>query len=359
MNLTGERVRQIERKALCKLRHPSRSRRLRRVVGRNEILQSPEETNCHKSIIVEKIAAYIEGRSSNVGFFTQILQKNELVIEGNDIVGTNAGNIAIEELEFGAREYNCLKRSGVNTMADLLTMTAEDLMKVRNLGRKSAEEVLARVKAYKTGEMKLTIDKVLTSKYTTVRVIYKGVEQTYKFKCMSTNEVAECVYEVLVEECSKKGTILDYKMSFELKFLLLCKGYFFVENMLEDFECIVSELTSGMYEIYADEFKTVVKKIEELWDNELNSEVTFYVVKNKATKNIINQQPRTCEELYGCLKSREVEYDDRLKQLLMEKVPANINIDISNNISLEVIENDDALDLEDERISMMIDLEEG
>jgi DNA-directed RNA polymerase subunit alpha len=54
----------------------------------------------------------------------------------------------IEELELSVRSYNCLKRSGVNTIADLIDRTLEDMQKVRNLGRKSYEEVLNKIAAY-------------------------------------------------------------------------------------------------------------------------------------------------------------------------------------------------------------------
>jgi len=50
--------------------------------------------------------------------------------------------MSIEELDLSVRSYNCLKRAGINTVADLANKTEEDMMKVRNLGRKSLEEVL-------------------------------------------------------------------------------------------------------------------------------------------------------------------------------------------------------------------------
>lgn len=52
----------------------------------------------------------------------------------------------IDELELSVRSYNCLKRAGINTVEELCSKTSEDMMKVRNLGRKSLEEVLAKLK---------------------------------------------------------------------------------------------------------------------------------------------------------------------------------------------------------------------
>ena len=50
--------------------------------------------------------------------------------------------MSIEELDLSVRSYNCLKRAGINTVEDLANKTEEEMMKVRNLGRKSLEEVL-------------------------------------------------------------------------------------------------------------------------------------------------------------------------------------------------------------------------
>ncbi len=52
----------------------------------------------------------------------------------------------IDELELSVRSYNCLKRAGINTVAELINRTPDEMMKVRNLGRKSLEEVLAKLK---------------------------------------------------------------------------------------------------------------------------------------------------------------------------------------------------------------------
>jgi DNA-directed RNA polymerase subunit alpha len=54
--------------------------------------------------------------------------------------------MTIDELELSVRSYNCLKRAGINTVGELCNKTSEDMMKVRNIGRKSLEEVLAKLK---------------------------------------------------------------------------------------------------------------------------------------------------------------------------------------------------------------------
>ncbi len=49
--------------------------------------------------------------------------------------------MTVEELDLSVRSYNCLKRAGINTVDELIQKTEEDMMKVRNLGKKSLEEV--------------------------------------------------------------------------------------------------------------------------------------------------------------------------------------------------------------------------
>lgn len=64
-----------------------------------------------------------------------------------DDVNTDGGlmDVTIDELELSVRSYNCLKRAGINTVGELCNKTPDDMMKVRNLGRKSLEEVLAKL----------------------------------------------------------------------------------------------------------------------------------------------------------------------------------------------------------------------
>ena len=53
--------------------------------------------------------------------------------------------MTIEELDLSVRSFNCLKRAGINTVGDLVNKSEDDMMKVRNLGRKSLEEVMAKL----------------------------------------------------------------------------------------------------------------------------------------------------------------------------------------------------------------------
>ena len=69
------------------------------------------------------------------------------VVEKNESQRDRMMEMVIEELDLSVRSYNCLKRAGINTVEDLITKTEEDMMKVRNLGRKSLEEVMNKLTA--------------------------------------------------------------------------------------------------------------------------------------------------------------------------------------------------------------------
>ena len=70
----------------------------------------------------------------------------EVMVEREDDEKEKVLEMNIDELELSVRSYNCLKRAGINTVEELINRTPEDMMKVRNLGRKSLDEVLAKLK---------------------------------------------------------------------------------------------------------------------------------------------------------------------------------------------------------------------
>ena len=71
----------------------------------------------------------------------------EIMVEKEETKKEKVLEMTIEELDLSVRSYNCLKRAGINTVEDLTNRTEEDMMKVRNLGRKSLEEVLQKLQA--------------------------------------------------------------------------------------------------------------------------------------------------------------------------------------------------------------------
>ena len=76
---------------------------------------------------------------------TETAKTAEIMIEKESDEKEKVLEMSIDELELSVRSYNCLKRAGLNTVEELTNKTTEDMMKVRNLGRKSLEEVVAKL----------------------------------------------------------------------------------------------------------------------------------------------------------------------------------------------------------------------
>lgn len=71
----------------------------------------------------------------------------EIMVEKEEDKKEKVLEMTIEELDLSVRSYNCLKRAGINTVQELTERTMEDMMKVRNLGKKSLEEVEQKLQA--------------------------------------------------------------------------------------------------------------------------------------------------------------------------------------------------------------------
>jgi DNA-directed RNA polymerase subunit alpha len=82
--------------------------------------------------------------TEHLALFTDLTETGkdmEIMVEREEEEEGSALDMTIEELDLSVRSYNCLKRAGINTVQQLVQKTEEDMMKVRNLGRKSLEEV--------------------------------------------------------------------------------------------------------------------------------------------------------------------------------------------------------------------------
>jgi DNA-directed RNA polymerase subunit alpha len=59
--------------------------------------------------------------------------------------------MSVEDMDLSVRSYNCLKRAGINTVEDLIKKTEDDMLKVKNLGRKSLDEVIHKLESLGLG----------------------------------------------------------------------------------------------------------------------------------------------------------------------------------------------------------------
>ena len=97
----------------------------------------------------EAISLAAKVLNAHLNLFVDLSEKGTSAVVMNDKEDDDKEKVLdmnIDELELSVRSYNCLKRAGINTVAELCNKTSEDMMKVRNLGRKSLEEVLAKLK---------------------------------------------------------------------------------------------------------------------------------------------------------------------------------------------------------------------
>ncbi|MGO1712303.1 MAG: DNA-directed RNA polymerase subunit alpha, partial [Senegalia sp. (in: firmicutes)] len=77
---------------------------------------------------------------------TDTVDDVEIMVEKEEDTKERVLEMTIEELDLSVRSYNCLKRAGINTVEELTDKSEEDMMKVRNLGKKSLEEVEKKLK---------------------------------------------------------------------------------------------------------------------------------------------------------------------------------------------------------------------
>ena len=104
----------------------------------NGTLAPDEAVSLAAKVLSEHLSLFID--------LSENAKSAEIMVETESDEKEKVLEMNIDELELSARSYNCLKRAGINTVEELCNRTSDDMMKVRNLGRKSLEEVLAKLK---------------------------------------------------------------------------------------------------------------------------------------------------------------------------------------------------------------------
>lgn len=104
----------------------------------NGALYPDEAVSLAAKVLSEHLSLFID--------LSENAKTAEVMVEKEDNEKEKVLEMSIDELELSVRSYNCLKRAGINTVEELTNRTSEDMMKVRNLGRKSLEEVLGKLK---------------------------------------------------------------------------------------------------------------------------------------------------------------------------------------------------------------------
>jgi DNA-directed RNA polymerase subunit alpha len=107
-------------------------------VWTNGSIQPDEAISLGAKILSEHLNLFIN--------LTDKARDTEIMVEKEETKKEKVLEMTIEELDLSVRSYNCLKRAGINTVEDLTNKTEADMMKVRNLGRKSLDEVVQKLK---------------------------------------------------------------------------------------------------------------------------------------------------------------------------------------------------------------------
>ena len=104
----------------------------------DDTIRPDEAVSLAAKILTEHLCLFIN--------LTEHVQGVEIMVEKEEDKKEKILEMTIEELDLSVRSYNCLKRAGINTVEELVQRNEEEMMKVRNLGRKSLEEVLGKLK---------------------------------------------------------------------------------------------------------------------------------------------------------------------------------------------------------------------
>ncbi len=100
-------------------------------------ISAKEAVSFAAKILTEHLNLFVE--------LSDEVSNTEIMVVKDDSAKEKVLEMTIEELDLSVRSFNCLKRAGINNVEDLISKTEDDMMKVRNLGRKSLEEVIAKL----------------------------------------------------------------------------------------------------------------------------------------------------------------------------------------------------------------------
>ena len=135
LGITRERVRQIENKALRKLNYRAHLHELE-CVPKKELMEAQSQAEHYKAQ-----AEYLQAELDKIRNITPE-QREEAEQKGTLLETT------IAELDLSVRSYNCCKRVGINTLGDLCGKTFTEMTKVRNLGKRSLQEIESKMNEY-------------------------------------------------------------------------------------------------------------------------------------------------------------------------------------------------------------------
>lgn len=213
--------------AFRKLKHPTRSMAIRRIINKIDETENNEYIDC-KQILIDKLTEYMKDWNfENNVILYNIFKRNHIELSSEKIIDLPPSSIytneSIENMDFSVRTYNCLKRAGIEQITELLEKTDEELLKIRNLGRKSAQEVKQKIARIEK--------KRLLKKY---KIINNGVTTYYKISIDydETDNIPSLLFDEIFALNNKKNIITGpIKLFSEVNFFLMMQGYIYYEDI--------------------------------------------------------------------------------------------------------------------------------
>ena len=108
-------------------------------VTTNGTISAKEAISLAAKILNEHLKLFVD--------LSDVAINEDIMVESKETIKEKVLEMTIEELDLSVRSFNCLKRAGIDTVEDLVSKTQEDMIKVRNLGKKSLEEVIQKLES--------------------------------------------------------------------------------------------------------------------------------------------------------------------------------------------------------------------
>ena len=180
-------------------------------------------------------------------------------------------DIPLDELEFSVRTYNCLKRAGIASLGEICEKTMDDMMHVRNLGRKSLEEVLSKLKEYSLSLKDSEEEVTANTNGVSEELLEKDIDEM-ELSVRSYNCLKRAGINTIGDLCSKSLEDMMRVRNFGRKSLeeVLAK--------LKELGLSLSDQDDPFYFMasYPDTVKDIARKKEEAWEYRLFIEAAIY-----------------------------------------------------------------------------------
>lgn len=271
LGVSETEVDSIRERALEKLRSPENYRFMEQRWYSDKDIRTPGYELDYKGVLVSEIDRYLSGDGEKSGYFGKILTRNGFDVSREVVC-----------LDASANEAAAGSTASGKVIIDDIVSTLKDFKIAANV----VETPRRRRRARRGAD--------------TIYIVKDGVAQPYRYRNLSDTEIAECVYQVISDDYSEFGCILDYNISDELMSLLLMKGYFYIEDVAENAPQICAQLDAGDFKEYSRQLREFADKAAVYMVDKKHGMLTFAVIPERVAARIYERQPADYTELIDC-----------------------------------------------------------